>query len=137
MEKQIAIEMENFKTGKSKSQPANLKALEIIRKNFAIISITPSLADQSYPFNGAILFGFLSLAAGIYCTSVFIIYEADTFAEYTQSIYMDSLLIFISIALLILMAKVGKLFEVINCCNDIVNTSELQHTIHLFIYLFC
>lgn len=131
MEQQIAIEVENFKEEKEKSKPKpkaqlqKLETFETSRKYFALLGTTPSLAEQqSYPFNGTILFGFFLLASAIYCTSVFIVYDAETFAEYTQAVYTDSLATIIVIGLLDFIFKVDTLFELLNGCDKLVNTSE-------------
>lgn len=119
-----ATEIENSKYAKTKSQSSKRKVFEIILKNFDTIGISANLANQSYPFNGTILSGFFILGVAIYFSFVYIIYDAETFAEYTQSIYMGSLLTFIAIALLILVLNVKKLFEFVNHGDDLVNTSK-------------
>lgn len=140
-EQQNVTKVENSKpeesTSKSKPkapQPPKFKAFEIIRKNFANAGITPTLVKQSYPFNGTVLIGFFMLTSAIYGTSVFIIIDAYTFAEYTQSIYADSLLILIAIAVLILILKVKNLFEFIVGCDYLVNVCE--YVAHLFVTYF-
>lgn len=114
---------------KSKSQPPKLKLFELPQEHFAIAGITSALASQPYPFNAAVLSGFLLLALSIYMTSVFLIYDAETFAEYTQSVYTDTLLTLIIFALLILILKVKSLFEFINGCEDLASTSECEYQI--------
>lgn len=127
MEQSNATKTENSKPKKPKTQPSRLKSFEIIQKNLAFAGITPNLANQSYPFNRTILFGFLTLGSAIYCSVVFIIYEADTFAEYTQSVYVVSLAILIILVLLMMVLKVKKLFNFIDCCEDFINTSEYEY----------
>lgn len=125
MEQSIAMEMENFKQEKSKPKSLpKLKVFELIQRSFATVGIAPILVDQSYPLNGRILFGFLLLDSGICITVKFIIYEAKTFAEYTQCIYGCSMGAIIIISLLILILKVKKLFEFVSDCDGLVNTSE-------------
>src|ERR1044071_4785657 len=116
--------MENFNQEKSKSQSTKLKVFEISQKYFATIGITSNLTSKSYPFNGIVLFGFLMLCVNIYCTSMFIIFGAKTFAEYTQSVYVTTLLTLVIFCLLIITLKVNNLFEFINKSDDIVNTSK-------------
>lgn len=128
MEQENATKLGNSKQGKSKHSP-KLKAFGIIQKNFAIAGITPSLANQSYPFNGRILFGILVLGACIYSMSVFILYEADSFLEYTQSTYAGSLVTLIIFVLLIIIFKVRKLFELISGCDDLIKTGEYKNQI--------
>lgn len=111
-------------SNKKKSQSSKFKVFEMSRKYFAIIGITPSLVHQSCPFNGTILFEFLLFGAAIYGTFAFLIYDAETFAEYTQSVYTSSVVIFVILGLLILMLKIEKLFALLNGCDVLANTSE-------------
>lgn len=117
--------MENSKQKKSKLPKQ--KVFELIRNNLATIGITPKLADQSYPFNESILFRFLMIGTGTCCTFIYIFNDANTFADYVQSIYIGSLGLLIIIALLIIFPKVKKLFEFINTCISIVNAGELVY----------
>lgn len=116
--------MEKSKDEKSKSQSSKHKVFGIIQEHLAIIGIEPNLVEQSYPFNGKILFGFLLLGSSIYCTFVFIIYEAETFAEYTQSVYIGSNGVLNIFVLLIIILKIKRLYDFINDCDDLVNTSQ-------------
>lgn len=130
-QQQNATKIENPTQEKSKPKPPKLKVFELIQKNFATAGITPSLADQSYPFNMIILSGFLALSSGIYCTFIFILYGAQTSVEYTQSVYTCSMVILFILVLLILILKVDNLFELINGCAELVNTSEYEINIEI------
>lgn len=124
----------------NKLQSPKLKAFETIQKNLASVGITPALASQSYPFNATIFYGFLKLGSAVYCTSIFIIFDAETFVEYTQSIYVDSLAMLIIFALLIVILKVERLFKYISG-NDLVNTSEFLlnsfYCVIIFRFILC
>lgn len=122
MEQQTATELKSSKQEKPKAQPLKPKVYEIIQKNFALAGITRNLANR--PFNGVILFGFIVLGSGISSTSAYIIYDAKTFADYTQSIYVVSVAIFITSVLLILVLNVKELFDLFDSSGDLVNTSE-------------
>lgn len=120
--------MENSTQEKSKSPPppSKLKAFEIIRKNFATAGITPDLMHQPCPLNGTILIEFLMACSGIFSTSVFILYDAQTFTEYTQAVYIGSILTLILFALLIIILKLKNLFEYFNGNDKLINTSEYE-----------
>lgn len=120
MEQQNLAEMENSKQEKSK-----LKAYKVIQKKFANLGITLNLVGQSCPFNGTILLNFLTLGSIMYSTIAYIIYDAETFAEYIQCIYCCSIGILATIALLVMILNVEILFEFINGCDILLNTSEL------------
>lgn len=111
-------------SNKKKSQPSKFKVFEMSQKYFAIIGITPSLKHQSCPLNETILFEFLLFGAAIYGTLAFLIYDAKTFSEYTQSVYTSCVVIFVTLGLLILRLKIEKLFALINGCDVLANTSE-------------
>lgn len=117
-------EMENFKQQNSKSQQLNIKAFETLRKNLTNAGIGSNSTNQSWPFNGNIFYGFIVLGYGIFFTSAFIIYEAESIADYTQSVYAVSLLTLISVCFLILIFNVKKFFEFINRTDNLINTSE-------------
>lgn len=128
MDPNFAAGIENLKarTPKSQSSTSKRRVFKIVQKNFATVGITPSLVDQSYPLNGTISFAFLMLASAIYCTFVFIAYDAETFADYTQSAYTVSIVTFILLLLLASILKAKNLFEFINGCGALVNTSAYE-----------
>lgn len=96
----------------------------MIRLNLATAGIDTISADQSYPFNWTILFGFLLLAFGIYFTSAFVVHDAETIADYTQSIYAVSLITLIIFSFLALIYNAKNLYDFFERSNDLVNTSE-------------
>lgn len=122
MEQQNSSDLENSKWEKSQSSKSKHRVFKIVRKNFATVGISPNSTDRR--FGGTILFGFLMLGSAIYCISVFIIYDAEKFAEYTQSVYTVSAVAFILFILLLFIFKVENLFEFIDGCDALVNTSE-------------
>lgn len=130
MDQTNTTQTENSKQEKPKSQQSKLKNFEVIEKNLATVGITPNLANKPFPFNWTILFGFSLLGFCIFCLSQFIIHDAETFAQYTQSIYVGSLATLIIFALLILVFNVKKLFKFINRNDDFINTSE--HPTHTY-----
>lgn len=111
---------------KPKTPSPKCKVFEIALSNVATVGISPDLVTQAYPANGKILMGFLILGYGIYATSAFLTYDAETFTEYTQSFCICSFAILNISILLILMLKVEKMFELINACDQFVNTSKLR-----------
>lgn len=109
---------------KEEAKLSKMEVFKTIRKNFVTVGISPKLATQAYPFNGKISMGFLILNLTLIFIFVYIFNDAKTFFEYTQSIYMASALILFIFVLLILISKVGKLFEFINNCDKILNACE-------------
>lgn len=127
MEQPNASEMENSKQEESKSQSSKLRAFEKIKRNLATAGFTPSLSDQPCLLNKTILSGFLMMLAVIYCTCEFIIHDAKTFSEYTQSVFTCSLATLIFLVLIIFVVKVKKLFGFITVVDEMINTSEFYN----------
>lgn len=117
--------MENFK--QENPQPdgfPEMKAFKTVQKYIATMGITPKLVTQTIPLNGQILMRLSALAVGVSFIGMYVVNEAKTFVEYTQSSFLaaaGSLVIFL---LVILILKVEKLFEFINRCNNMLNTSK-------------
>lgn len=107
-----------------------LKAFRTIQKHFALMGINPKLMTQSYPINGHVLKYLLSLIVGLTFICVYICYNVDTFAEYTQFFFVGSAGLLVIFALLIAIFKVKKLFEFINHFDGILNTSERTYFIY-------
>lgn len=104
--------------------PTELKAFEIVQRKFATIGITAKFATQPYPLNGRICIGFSILIPYITFLCVFIFNYAETFSEYTQSIYIATAASVFNLALLLLILKKKVLYECINRLNQLINTSE-------------
>lgn len=108
----------------SLSQLPHIKIFQMPQKYFATAGIGPELATQTYPLNGKILMGFVIIGSAFVCLLVYVFDEAEKFSEYTQSIYLCSLVALINFILLVIISKVADFFHTINDCEDIVNTSE-------------
>lgn len=125
----------------SKPKLSKTKVLQLVQKNFATAGIVANVATQTYPLNTRIWLGFLTLGMGIIFNFKYTFYEARTFIEYTQSIFMSSLTIIVSFALLNLVVKVRKLFEFINHCDDAGVFGQLSngqlHCISFFNFFCC
>lgn len=117
--------MENFDRNTSQSQLPNGKVFPILLKNFATLGISPNLATQAYRLNGRIFMGFLVLGSLIYCTFVFVMYDANAFVEYVQAVYACSFGTLILLSLAIAILKVEKIFELINDFDSLINISKL------------
>lgn len=116
--------MENPIHERSQSTLPEMKAFNTILKNFAVVGYSPALVTQSYPFNWKIIMGFLLLTSNITFLCVFIFNYAETFFEYTQSIYIASVVGLFIFIFLILILKVEKFYEWIDHSDRKLNTSE-------------
>lgn len=109
---------------KPKPKSPKILVYRTIQKTFAVAGVTPKLVTQAYPLNVKVVMGFILLNLMAIFNLIFTLCYAKTFAEYTQSIYVFSLVDLIIFALLIVIFKVEDLFKYVDTCCDIVNTSE-------------
>lgn len=109
----IIITMEN-----SQSSSPKLKLFQTLQKNLSSIGIV-----RRHPFNARIALILLILGVGIIFESVYIFHEAQTYLDYTQSICMFSGVILVTFNLLIMALYLTELFEIIDHCECISNTS--------------
>lgn len=105
----------------TKSEP-ELKAFQLIQKHCAIIGIR--LNSVSQPLSWKILLGFLALSVFIICQLIYAFNDAQTYAEYMQSIYTCSLLSAALLTMLVLVSERTTLYEFIEHLDEIINTSQ-------------
>lgn len=129
--------MENSK------QKIPLKVFQMTQSNFATAGIDPGLINKSFPINGKIFMDFLIIGSAINCTLVYVSRDANTFPEYTQSIYFGSLATLIFLTLMIIIHKMEQLFKFIDSCECLVNeisasifseTTQLEEKINRFVF---
>ena len=82
--------MENSNQTKSESSMAKLKIFKLIQENFKVVGFESSSVEQNYPFNRKIFMGFLTVSISFLWNLMTMLYEANTFVEYTQCIHMCS-----------------------------------------------
>lgn len=120
-----------MKNSKSENSRSNLKTLkkvfQIGQRNLAAVGVHRNLTAQSFPLNDKIAFGIFIYGAAIICIFKYTFYEAKTFIEYTQSMYLGSLAVGAALVLSIMILNVKKLFEYITACENIANTSEQEN----------
>lgn len=118
--------MENSRQKRAKPKSPKPKVFQMVQQKFAIAGITPSLSNQPYRFDGSISMGFLIVGLFMVCNFKYTFYEAKTFIEYTQTIYMGSLAALIIFALAIIILNVDKLFQFINDCGNLVRKTNAR-----------
>lgn len=108
----------------SKERPKQ-KIFQIAQKNLATtLGTNQNAAMQMSPLNRRICMGFLVMGSFIICNSEFTLYEAKTFAEYTQSICAGSAGVFIIFEMFFLVLSLKKLCKLMNDCENLVNAGE-------------
>lgn len=119
--------MEKYEaTPRQRPKIQKIEILQLTRKNFAVVGITPDLVDQPHPLNEKILLGFLLLTCSIICNLMYTVCEAKTFIEYTQSIYMFSIAALVTLVLMTILSNVTNLFNFTYGLESLVNTSKQQ-----------
>lgn len=101
-----------------------IKIFQTAKKSFAFLGIEQNLSMQLLPFNAKISVGLLMLILAILSNTIYISKDAETLAEYTQSIYVCSEVVLMTISLIMLIYNSSELFVIINRCERIANASE-------------
>lgn len=100
-----------------------IRALQLTQKNLAAVGIDENLLVHPYPLNEKVSLGFLTIISSLLCNLMFTVREAETFTEYTQSIYMSSFAVMIMIALVIVLLNFAKLMSLRDGFECLANTS--------------
>lgn len=118
--------MENPERSTPHSKSSKMVVFKTTQKNFALIGICPKQPAMQHPntFNWKLLVSFVALGIGVSFVSVYVFKYANTFAERTQALFILSAGSLVTFILLILALKAKKVFEFINRCGSVVNTSE-------------
>lgn len=122
MEKYIPLEI--LDKLEAQSNWPKIRIFQTVQKNFAFLGISPALMDQPYPFNRRILFGCLIFGSALISVFISIIFEANTFWEFSQSAFFGSVLVSGILALLFLVFRVPRLFKLIASFEHVIETSE-------------
>lgn len=112
------------KSKREKNPKLKMKPFKTIQENFAIIGISPKLLTQVYPVNWRIFTTLLRLGLGVSFVSMYVIIYANTFIEYTQSVFLGSAGALVFVILLCIIIKAKRLFEFIDCNDATINRSK-------------
>lgn len=116
--------MQNTREENPQSKLPKMKIFQTIHKNLSIIGIGPDSAQQLRQFNAKILINLSTLCVGFNGVLVYIIIEAKTFLEFTQSIYLCTTYAIVTFVFIVLIFKLNELFKAINDCECLANTSK-------------
>lgn len=118
------VAMENIKEENPKPKLPGIKIFQAIQKNFSAIGIAPNSVKQLRPFNVKILINLLTLCVAFIGMLLYIVIEANTFLQFTQSVYMCSTFVIVACAFLVLIFKLNELSKAITDSELIANTSK-------------
>lgn len=102
-----------------------MKLFQLIRKNFMALGIDSKQAfDSTKPYNKKILGCFFMIGLNNIFFLVYMFHIAESFLEYTESMYMASAAIVIGVIFICLVLKMKKLFELIDGIEKHINGEE-------------
>lgn len=98
-----------------------MKLFQLIQKNFSVLGITSNQTKYS-----RIKLVMTLIIYGLITTSsiLFLVFEADTFDEFTNNIYITSGCVMMCIIFVIMAFKQGKLFELIDSFDKFIDKSK-------------
>lgn len=114
--------MENSEQGNSQTKLPKMKICQTVQQNLSTIGISPN-SDFS-AFNVKISIGLLLLGSCTVSMLIYIFYEAKTFFQYTQSIYVCSVFILTILTLIIMVLHSSKMLQIIDGWESLANTSK-------------
>lgn len=112
------------KNDRKQSESPKRKIFQMSQKYFTVLGISPILMVQSNPFNQKNLICFLVFGLQLISEFIYILYEAETFWDYIQSIYFCSVSILATVVFLILVFRVDKLFKYIGNSENLNNIGK-------------
>lgn len=104
--------------------PRKLKIFQLTQRNFAMFGVDRTLLLQPYPFNTKICIGMLTAVYAVISNLLYLIFEAETFNEFAQYIFLDSSAIFMMLLQVICILNVKQLFQLIDSFENFINKSE-------------
>lgn len=98
-----------------------MEFFQIVQKNHAIIGICPNQTEASYK---RIKITFFLFGLSVLLSTVFLCREANTFLEYSNSLYVTTAVTMVTIIYAISIFKMSKLFEYIYEFRKLVEQSR-------------
>lgn len=101
------------------SQQIKMNVFEMLKNNLIVLGIS-----SKQTFNERIALGSLIIGSSVVSHAAFLLYVADDFTDYTQSIYMFSVTLLTAINFANIFLKMTKLFAVFDNLEIHVNECE-------------
>lgn len=109
---------------------------QIAQQNFVAFGIGPYDPVKKKYYNGYIFLYLFLCVLGITLTGVFVFFEAKTFQEYTEGIYIFAACILSPIAVGSIALHVKIFFEYLERCENVFDASKCVYLRFLW-WLFC
>lgn len=100
-----------------------MKLFQAIQKNLEIIGISSIVSGQTF-YNRKVLLYLLLCGSLIVMNCIFLVHVAETFKEYTDSIYITSVSIALFVSVSFVIRRMANLFEFLDSLEKIINDSE-------------
>lgn len=97
-----------------------MNVFQQLRKDFAVFGI----ATQQHPFNWRNLVALFIFSSAIISNGVHILFEAKTFEEYVESIFLATAIITDTISFLYIVSIMQQFFNWMNESEKVINASE-------------
>ena len=101
-----------------------MRLFQSSQRDFVILGIGPYDPTQKNQFNKNIFLYLFLCVLSLILTGAFLVFEADTFEEYTEGIYMFSASILSPLAAVSIAIKVQTLFTLIKRCENMLDASK-------------
>lgn len=118
--------MEYSEQAYSQSQQPKITILQTVQRNLTYLGIGLNPTNKQQMFNWKILIDLLVLTAAIIWILLYILNDAETFTEYTSSIYLCTSFILIILMLSITIVNSTELYQIINDCECLINIREYR-----------
>lgn len=116
--------MENSNGENHQQKLPKIKIFQTIQVHLSALGICPKSAMQSRRFSSRMSACLLVLVSGIICLALYVLNDAETFFEYTQSIYVCSAYTTAALILIIMDLKSSELFQLIDGFECLLNSSK-------------
>lgn len=102
----------------------NIKVFETLKYNFTVLGMNAEQSIKLYPFNRRIVLGVIAICLNVILHSLFLLYVADGFTEYTKSIYMFSVTLLSALNFVNTILNLTNFFKYFESVEENVNESE-------------
>lgn len=88
-----------------------MKILETVRSDFLVLGLNPNPTNRFYPFNSRNITRLALLSYGLITMGIYLGYEANSFEEYTNCIFVICALFIAAVVFSIMIGRSGQFFE--------------------------
>lgn len=101
-----------------------MKIFQFVVRGFTDLGLGPQELTQKNPINGKIVEIFCILLFSLCSSCAYLFFEAQTFEDYTLSVYVSSTLLLVIVGYMIFMWKNRPIFELFGNAEKIIDKRE-------------